>query len=129
MFWAEEDAAIRQLVRETALENANVNIICMEALLTNATKSANLKRDKCALVTQQVNYDVIEMSIAEEKAKNRFAQDSDNFLSNPLNFETEEHHGRQQDPITYRPTFSPPVRTHNKQSSRTGNTWASRRFG
>jgi hypothetical protein len=96
----------------------------MEALITNATKAANLKRDKCALVTQQVNHDVVEMSIAEEEAQNRFAQDSDNFLANPLNFQTEEHRGRQQETLT----FSPLARTHNEQTSRGGNTWASRRF-
>jgi hypothetical protein len=129
MFWVEEDSSIHQLVREIALENAPINIYCMEALITNATKAANLKRGKCALVTQQVNYDVVEMSVAEEKAQNRFAQDSDNFLSNPLNFPTEEYRARQQEPLTYRPTFSPLVRTHNEQTSRTGNAWASRRFG
>jgi hypothetical protein len=54
----------------------------MEGLITNATKTANLRRDQCAYLTQQVNHEVVEMSIAEATVQHRFTD----FSVRPLSF-------------------------------------------
>jgi hypothetical protein len=68
MFAFPEEYTIHQIAREAIRENAHMNLTCMEGLKTNATKVANVKRDRLALITQQVNLDAVDMMIAEENA-------------------------------------------------------------
>jgi hypothetical protein len=114
MFQREEDIAICWVAKEASLENAHMNLVCMEGLITNATKAANLKRDRCALVAQQANHAVLEMGISEENAQNRFADDTIDFASRPLGFWDEP----PKEERFVRPTFSPPRRTHKERPAR-----------
>jgi hypothetical protein len=119
MLLGEEDLAIQRLVRESVLENGHINLVCMEGLITNATKTANLRRDQCALLTQQVNHEIVELSIAEENVQNRFQPGSD-FSVRPMDFGFE----------TSGPDFGAPsaIDTHNERPSRGANPWMRRNF-
>jgi hypothetical protein len=127
MLSAEEDLAIQRVVRESVLESARMNVLCMEGLITNATKAANLKRDRCAFVTQQVNYEVVEMSMAEENAHNRFAEDQNAFSFQPITFSNDTLSYRQPDTPIFEPTQPEAVKTHNEWSMR-GATTRTRRY-
>jgi hypothetical protein len=100
----------------------------MEGLITNASKTANLKRDRCALITQQVNYDIVEMAIAEENAQNRFSQDPSDFSFQAINPVTEpESHVQPEGPV-FEPIQENRVGTHNEWISRTANARPRRYF-
>jgi hypothetical protein len=128
MLSMEEDLAIQRVVRESVLENARMNILCMEGLITNAAKAANLKRDRCALVTQQVNYEVVEMSMAEENVHNRFTEDEHELSFQPISFSTDAPSYRQPDAPVFEPIQPAPVKTHHEWPSRGAATRTRRYF-
>jgi hypothetical protein len=65
--------AVREVALESARENVGLNLICMEGLSTNALKIAQWKRDKCILLAQQVNLELVGLRVADEQMQKRSA--------------------------------------------------------
>jgi hypothetical protein len=65
--------AVREVALESARENVGLNLICMEGLSTNALKIAQWKRDKCILLAQQVNLEIVGLRVVDEQTKKRSA--------------------------------------------------------
>ena len=66
-----EAEAMRETARLTALEQADLNILGLEGLLQTAYQAQQLKKDLCTLLAQQVNFDAVDLVIAEEASKQR----------------------------------------------------------
>lgn len=67
----QQPEVVREVALESARENIGLNLICMEGLSTNALRIAQWKRDKCALLAQQVNLEIVDLFVADEQMKKR----------------------------------------------------------
>lgn len=69
-----ERDAMRETARQMAIEQGSLNLLGIEGLITTAYNVQQLRRDLCALLAQQVNYDAVDMVIAEEAMKRKNSQ-------------------------------------------------------
>lgn len=60
-----EDQAIAQHAREAMIEQGMLNLSCMESLISASTRIQNLKRDRCAILAQDVNLEHIDLMLGE----------------------------------------------------------------
>jgi hypothetical protein len=76
MDWSPEERAVWGTARECVIEEAHLNLVCMEGLLTNATRRAQMKQGACAWIGQRANYDGVQAELEQDQSSWRSFQPS-----------------------------------------------------